>query len=131
MDFELILEFMFKIGLSILVGGLIGFDWSLSTSLVLGAACGAGMVWILAILFKAMYDLQTSGNVRMSDAVGHEGTVYANIPAAGEGRGQVKVVLKDRARIFSAMTEGDAVPTNATVRVTRVGADRTLVVAAV
>ncbi len=113
------------------VGGLIGFDWSFPMSMLTGAAFGAGMVWLLGILMKAMYDLSSSGNVNIQDAVGTEGTVYTNVPAKGDGRGQVRVVVNTRARFYNAVSDGDAIVTNSSVRIVRVNDDHTLTVTSV
>lgn len=110
------------------VGGLLGFDWSFPMSLLLGAGFGAGMVWLLGLLMKAMYDLQSSGNVRIQDTVGSEGTVYANVPAKGAGRGQVRVVVNEQARIYNAVSDGDAIVTSSNVRIVRANEDHTLTV---
>ena len=113
------------------VGALLGFEWSFPMSLLLGVGFGLVLVWLLGILMKAMYDLQSSGNVRVEDAVGAEGQVYANVPASAGGRGQVRVVISDRARIYNAVSDGDAIKTGSRVRVVRVNEDRTLTVTAV
>ncbi len=113
------------------VGGLIGFDWSFPMSMLTGVAFGAGMVWLLGILMKAMYDLSSSGNINIQDAVGTEGTVYTNVPAKGDGRGQVRVVVNLRARIYNAVSDGDAIVTSSSVRVVRVNEDHTLTVTSV
>jgi membrane protein implicated in regulation of membrane protease activity len=110
------------------IGAIYGFDWPVPVALVVGAAFGLALVWLLGLLMKAMYDLQSSGTVRMADAVGGEGQVYANIPADGGGRGQVRVVIDDRARIYNAVSSGDAIKTGALVRIVRVNQDRTLTV---
>ncbi|MHC4902248.1 MAG: hypothetical protein ACYTGD_11375 [Planctomycetota bacterium] len=99
------------------VGGLLGFEWSFPMSLLLGVGFGLVLVWLLGILMKAMYDLQSSGNVRVEDAVGAEGQVYA--------------IISDRARIYNAVSDGDAIKTGSRVRVVRVNEDRTLTVTAV
>jgi hypothetical protein len=112
------------------LGGLFGFDWALPASLLLGAGCGAGMVWMLGLLLKAMYDLETSGNIDIRDAVGRGATVYANVPARGAGRGQVQVVIDDRARIYNAVTDGDTLATGTRVQVSDVNPDHTLTVCA-
>ena len=113
------------------VGGLVGFDWSFPMSMLTGAAFGAGLVWLLGLLMKAMYDLQSSGNVRIQDAVGAQGTVYTNVPAKGDGRGQVRVVVNQRARIYNAVSDGDAIVTSSEVRIVRVNEDHTLTVTSV
>ena len=113
------------------VGGLLGFEWGFPMSLLLGVAFGGALVWLLGILMKAMYDLQSSGNVHIEDAVGTDGVVYANVPARGDGRGQVRVVIDERARIYNAVSDGDALDTGSRIRVVRVNDDRTLTVTAV
>ena len=113
------------------VGGLIGFDWSFPMSMLAGAVFGAGMVWLLGMLMKAMYDLSSSGNVNIQDAVGAQGTVYTNVPAKGDGRGKVRVVVNLRARIYNAVSDGDAIVTSSSVRVVRVNEDHTLTVTSV
>ena len=110
------------------VGGLVGFDWSFPMSMLTGAIFGAGLVWLLGLLMKAMYDLQSSGNVYIQDAVGVQGTVYTNVPARGDGRGQVRVVVNERSRIYNAVSEGDAIVTSSSVRVLRANDDHTLTV---
>ncbi|UCD75277.1 MAG: hypothetical protein JSV91_16020, partial [Phycisphaerales bacterium] len=59
-----------------------GTDWGWTVALFVAIACGAGMVWILSLLLKAVYDLQSSGNISIQSAVGHEGSVYVTVPAA-------------------------------------------------
>ena len=85
-------------------------------------------MWLLGLLLKVIYDLQGSGNVSIHDAVGCGGTVYAQIPAAGNGHGKVRIVIEDRARFFSAVTEGQPLPRNTSVRVARANDDNTLTV---
>lgn len=110
------------------IAGLRAFDWSWSSSLIFGMVCGAGMVWLLAIVLKAVHDLQSSGNVRMEHAAGAEGTVYASIPGSGAGRGQVQVVVDGRQRTYAAISEGEPIPSHTRIRVVRVNEDRTLTV---
>lgn len=110
------------------LGGFIGFDWTVPTSVLAGVAFGAALVWLLGLLMKAMYDLQASGNVHIQDAVGAQGTVYANVPARGGGRGQVRVVVNQQARIYNAVSDGDAIVTSSSVRVVRANEDHTLTV---
>lgn len=110
------------------IAGLRAFGWEWVHSLLLGVAFGAFMVWLLVLLLKGVYDLQSSGNVRLESAVGSEGTVYANVPENGSGRGQVQIVVNGRQRIYNAVSESEAIPTRSRVRVMRVNEDRTLTV---
>ncbi len=110
------------------LGGLLGFEWALPMSLLLAVGFGAGMVWLLGLLMKAMYDLSSSGTVHIQDALGAQGRVYSNVTALGAGRGQVRVVINERARIYNAVSDGEAIVTNSSVRVVRVNDDHTLTV---
>ncbi len=120
-----------------------GFGWAglgalkgsaienLGLVLLIAAAGGVGMVWLLTLLLKAVADLQSSGNISIQHALGLEGTVYASVPAKGKGKGRIRLVIEDRQRMYSAVTEGDELATNTRVRVTRVNSDNTVTVAAV
>lgn len=110
------------------LAGLNGFGWTWTNSLLFAIVAGAGMVWLLGLLLKAVHDLQSTGNVRMESAVGTEGQVYANIPESGSGRGQVQIVIDGRQRLYSAISEGEAIPSQTRIRVIRVNEDRTLTV---
>jgi len=111
--------------------GLIGFtalDLSVTVSALLGLGGGAALVWLITILLKAVYDLQSSGNVSIEQAMGHEGNVYVTVPGDGSGRGRVRVIISETEKIYDAVTEGEALERNARVRVAAVNADRTLTV---
>ncbi len=110
------------------VAGRLGMDLSMPLSLLIGVGFGLVLVWMLGLLMKAVYDLQSSGNVRIDDAMGSEGTVYVRVPEDGKGRGQVRVVIDDRARIYDAVSDGAEIPTSSPVRVVSVNDDRTLTV---
>ncbi len=110
------------------LGGLRGAGWSLTTSLTFGLAAGAGMVWLLGKLLELMTRIQSSGTIATDLALDREGTVYASIPAAGRGRGQVRVVIDDRERFYFAVSEDEALETSTRVRVVRVNDDNTVTV---
>ncbi len=103
-----------------------GLHWV--PSVVVGFVGGIAMVWLLGLLLKAMNDLQCSGNIDISRALGQEADVYVTVPARGEGRGQVRITLQQRMRICNAVTDGEAIPTSTRVRITRVNDDNTLTV---
>jgi hypothetical protein len=113
------------------LGARISLGWEFGTSALLGAAGGAAMVWLMAWMFRTMFALQSSGNVNIADAVGREGSVYVTVPAHGEGRGQVRVVIDERARTYNAVSLGDAIPSQARVRVLQVNDDQSLTVSPV
>jgi len=110
------------------LGAYRGSDVNWGISAGIGVVGGIAMVWFLALLLKAVYDLQTSGNIDLKSAVGHEADVYLTVPSRGSGRGQIRVVLQQRQRIINAVSDGDAIPTSARVRVIAANEDNTLTV---
>jgi len=110
------------------LGGLKGADWSFTTSTVFAAGIGAGMWWLVGLLLKGLYDLQSSGNIALDEAIGAEGAVYANVPPRGQGRGQVRVVIENRQRIYNAISDGEALNSSTRVRVTGINEDNTITV---
>lgn len=113
------------------LGAYRGAAWPWQTSVLVAILSGVAMVWLLALLLKAVFDLQQSGNISLDSALGGEGEVYVSIPASGEGSGQVRLVLRDRMRIVNAKSEGEAIASSRRVRVVRVHRDNTVGVVAV
>lgn len=113
------------------LAALKGSHLAMPGTLLVAGACGAGMVWLLAVLLKALHDLHSSGNVNLADAVGREGDVYLTIPGAGQGEGQVRVTIGTRQRIYNATAADVPIPTNERVRVLGVGPANTLTVVAI
>ncbi|HWB20981.1 MAG TPA: hypothetical protein VG711_11820 [Phycisphaerales bacterium] len=128
LSFQSIAAFLMGFGWGGLAA-IIGPHWDWPVSFVCALACGIGMVWILALLFQVLIEMQSSGNVNLKDAVGSEAHVYVSIPSAGEGRGQVRVVLNNTQRIVNAVSSGPSIASNARVRVLNVNADNTITVA--
>lgn len=104
------------------------FEWSPSMS-VLGALVGGGAFgFLVAGLLHAVKKMETSGNVNMATAVGQEAVVYASVPAKGEGRGQVRIVLGTRDRIVQATSDGPTIKTGSRVKVVHAHADGAIIV---
>ena len=99
------------------LGALSGLGWGLYVSIAVAMLGGGGMVWFLGKLLRFVYGLQSSGTVAMYQALESEGTVYAQIPAAAAGVGRVRVVIGNRERYYKAITDGDALPRDAKIRV--------------
>lgn len=112
------------------VGAHLGLGWTPTAAGAVGVASGVAMVWLLGLLLKGVHDLQTSGTLRMEAAIGSTADVYATIPARGQGRGQVRVVVKDRMRIVDAVSDDQPLPRSSRVRVLAVNDDRSLTVTA-
>jgi membrane protein implicated in regulation of membrane protease activity len=114
-----------------------GFGWGAFAGLksgfspvgvnLVGLGAGVGMVWLLAIALRAMADLQTSGNIPLTSAIGKEGDVYVTVPGTA-GRGQVRLTVDERQRFYDAVAE-ETLPTGTRVRVVKVNDDNTLMVA--
>jgi hypothetical protein len=113
------------------LGALRGSDWSWPASVLFALGCGIGMMWLLAMLLRALMAMQSSGNVSLNDAIGAEADVYVTVPAQGGGRGQVRVVINNHQRIYNAIAEGEAIPSHARVRIVRINEDNTVTVSPV
>ena len=110
------------------LGALKGSGLSWTPTLAIAAASGVAMVWLLALLLKGIHDLQSTGNVPITDSVGSEGDVYVTVPGNHAGSGQVRVTIGQRQRIYNASTDAEPLPTGTRVRVVGINEDNTVVV---
>jgi hypothetical protein len=112
------------------VAALRSFELGFAAAVIIGLVTGAGVMWLFATGMKAMFKLQSSGNTDIRGTVGREGEVYTRVPAKGEGAppGSVRVVVDDRARIYTAVSDGGELVRSARVRVVQVNDDHTLLV---
>lgn len=108
--------------------GLKSFDWSAAASVSAGLVGGAAMGVLVSLLMHGVRRLEVSGSLGMDKSVGLEAEVYAGVPAKGQGRGQVRVVIQTRERIVTATSDGPALPTGSRVRVVKANADNSVVV---
>ena len=113
------------------IGALFGFGWDTGASAAVGVGFGAVLVWLLGVMLKAMFDLQSSGNITIRDTVGLQATAYTMIPETRSGAGSVRVVVNERLRTFRAYTEGQAIKSGKAVRITNANDDNTVTVVAV
>jgi hypothetical protein len=110
------------------IAALNGYHKPFALCLFFAVAGGVAMVWLLALLLKAMHDLQSSGNITNESTIGLCGDVYVTVPPKGQGTGQVRVVVDERMRIYNAHSAADAAPTSSKVRVLAVNNDNTLTI---
>lgn len=108
------------------IGCLLGSGWPTPVAMLLGVVGGVAMVWIMARTLGAVRTLEGSGNVKIQSALGLEGDVYARIPAGG--RGQVRLVIDSRQRIYNAVSTGVDIASQSRVRVVNVNDDNTITV---
>lgn len=124
-----------------LVNFLIGFGWSAillkdkisSIALLAFVALliGVALVVLVMYLFKWLYSMQASGNINVrKDAVGCLGSVYLTIPGERSGEGKVQITINNSVREYGAVTDGEALPTGAQIRVVEVISENTLLVEA-
>jgi len=110
------------------LGAYRGSELSWQWSLAIGAVGGVAMVWLLMILLRFIHSLQASGNINVRNALDAEGGVYVSIPGDGK-RGQVRVIIDGRQRIFNAISEDNApIDSKQRIKVTKVNNDNTLTV---
>ena len=98
---------------------------SIAIAILSGVATLIGM----AYLMRAVYKLQSSGNIDVENCIGKIGEVYIPIPASGNGSGKVNLTVQEKFSEFSAITTSDdQLKTGAFVRVVAVGPSGVLVV---
>ncbi|MGM9714425.1 MAG: NfeD family protein [Prevotella sp.] len=113
-----------------LVNFFVGLGWGGVTFLpVIGQTW---IVWLVAIvtglLFAYIYiwmrrklrGLERNGAIRYTECVGLAGDVYLRVPASRGGRGKVQLSLNGSVHEFDAVTDGNAIPTGAHVKVVSV-----------
>lgn len=110
------------------LAGFRTFEWGVIGSIALGVAGGVFMCWLLAIMLKAVHDMQSSGNVPIARCVGHEADVDILVPARREGRGQIRIIIDQAMKHFPAVTEGEELKPGTRVRVTASGQDNAVTV---
>jgi hypothetical protein len=96
-----------------------------------GVALAAGVAGMfgVAMLMRGLARLQSSGTIRIANAIGKTGSCYLRIPGHGKGRGKVTIEIQERSLQFDARTEGEEIATGARIRVLAVDGDDTLTVA--
>ena len=86
---------------------------------LIAALAGFFAMFIIGLIFYAVKRLQSSGNIKYSNAVGKTANVYIPIPAKRSGKGKVMVTVQERLIEVEAMTdEEEKIPTGETVRIT-------------
>lgn len=90
---------------------------------LIGVAAGIGVAWMMIWLLRSFLKLQNNTNVSIQQAVGLVGEVYVTVPPAGEGRGEIILVINTSQHNYFAIQEGEgsdeAIPTHARVKVLR------------
>jgi serine/threonine protein kinase len=86
----------------------------------LALAAGAGALFLVAWLMRALYRLKADGTVRIQRAMGQTGTVYLPVPAGRSGMGKVQLNVQNRTMEYQAITPHTALPAGAKITVVAV-----------
>ena len=98
-------------------------------SIAIAILCGVATLIGMAYLMRAVYRLQSSGNIDVENCIGKIGEVYIPIPSSGNGAGKVTLTVQEKFSEFSAITTSDdQLKTGPFVRVVAVGPSGVLVV---
>ncbi len=86
------------------------------------AAMGVGLcfVFVFVLIIRQVMKLSTDKTFQMEEALGQIADTYLRIPGNKEGVGKIMVSVRGSLHELEAMTEGEAIPTGAKVRVTKV-----------
>lgn len=116
-----------------LMFGLVGWamlrqsGFSPTHSVFGGAAAGLGTVWVMKKVFEMAMKLQSSGNIKVKNAIGQEGTIYLTIKPGDTGK--VRVTVQNHLKIFNATSDSeDEIKTGDRIRVVRIVSGNVLVV---
>ena len=111
------------VGLALLKQNKVAEGWAF----VGGVIAGLIAVWVISKIFSMMKRLQSSGTIRLANAVGLDGTIYLTIPESGTGKAQLTV--QGRLGIYNAVSEsGEAINTGERIRVVRIVSGNLLMV---
>lgn len=111
-------------GISFLEAGM-----SKGIVVLLAAACGLAMMFVMAFLLYQMRKMTSSGTLVMKNAIGQIGSVYLTIGANRSRLGKVQITVQGALRELEALTdEKEEITTNTVVQVKEVTANGILIV---
>jgi hypothetical protein len=93
--------------------------WDPMLTVFAAAASGGSLMLVVAWLLAMQTKLESKGNLDPKNAVGKTARVYLRVPAHNAGVGKITVNVQSRSAEYNASTNGDELPTGATVRITR------------
>jgi hypothetical protein len=89
----------------------LGGAWSSSSghgsaqALAIGVLAGGAAMYGMYRLMRAIYDLQSSGNVDIRNAVGKPAKIYIPVPPVGAGKGKIQITLQGRTMEYEAISD--------------------------
>lgn len=104
------------------------FNLSKSITLMISAAAGLVMVFVIGFIFRSAGKLHSSGNIfSLEEIVGKEAMVYQRIPK--DGIGKISVSLHQMTHEVDAMSDnGEEFPSFITVRIVKKANSDTVIV---
>ncbi len=113
-----------------LVNFMMGFGWtglSLYNDIenrvllvTIATIVGAGFVYMFFVIIRNLMKLSENNSFKIQHTVGQMAEVYLKIPGNKAGRGKVQISVRGSYHELDAMTEGEEIPTGATVKVNKV-----------
>ncbi len=95
----------------------LGHGWSMPLVILASAASGLVAMLLVAYMLFQFQKIESSGTMRIEEAVFEEAQVYLAIPAAGEGIGQITIELNGAIQQLRAVSNGKTIPTGSAVKV--------------
>jgi hypothetical protein len=77
------------------------------TTVITAVVAGVAALYIVYWLMELLHKFNSEGNVRIKNAVGHQGTVYVSIPSNNSGAGKILLNLQNRTVELQAKTAED------------------------
>lgn len=97
--------------------------------LLVSILIGIGLVTLVMYMFKLLSNMQQSGTINVEKmAVGCNGKVYLTIPGERAGEGKVQITINSCVREYTALTDGETLPTGTPITVSEVLDPSTLIV---
>jgi hypothetical protein len=102
---------------------------ALWATLPVAVVCGFAMMFVLALLMRAVMKLRGSGNADNRNAIGVSGKVYLTVPPSRTASGKVHLMLQGTLVERDAVTDStEAIPTGSEVLVIGLSGQTDLVV---
>ncbi len=106
-----------------------GAGVKIAVNLLISFVCGVAVMFLVALLMRAIWKLQSDGNIDKRNAVGLSGTVYLTVPASRSGNGKVNVTVQGTYIECEAVTdEVEPISTGKEIVVIGTSGQNTLVV---
>lgn len=114
-------------------GGVVALAEGFSSGKALMIAFLAGFLAMVALAYvlSQLLKLQESGTVDLYDAIRKEGEVYLRIPSATEGKGKIHVEVENKLMEFDAISDGEAIPTGAKIKIKDIINENVMLVTAI